>query len=278
MRRLLAWTILSLAFPVAAGAQSGPPVTALAVPGRGPIESHEPFAAATPVTVTLIPQLVTTPHAPTPAVGKVTVRAVRNRDHVGFLLEWQDATANPRTALTGFGDMAAVAFPVKLSATAPPPAPFMGNPGGRVQILQWRADWQTDVERGPITLTELYPHAYGSDFYVDEHVSKTDAEPYRFSARQAMGAQHGTAVQDLMAEGFGSLTPRQQQTARGQGTHDSTGWRVVITRPQDGDGDSAAALAPGTKTLLAVAVWDGAKNEVGSRKGWAGWIPLEVAQ
>lgn len=276
MRRLLAWTILSLALPAAAGAQSGPPaVTALAIRGSGPIEGPEPFAAATPVPVALIPQLITTPHAPTPSVGTVTVRAVRNRDHVGFLLEWQDATGNPRTALTGFGDMAAVAFPAQVSAV--PPAPFMGNPGGRVQILQWRADWQTDVEKGPITLAELYPYAYGSDFYVDEHVSKADAEPYRFSAGQAMGARHGTAVQDLMAEGFGSLTPRPQQTARGQGTHDGAGWRLVITRPQASDGDSSASLAPGTKTQLAVAVWDGAKNEVGSRKGWAGWIPLEIA-
>lgn len=276
MRRLLAWTILALALLAAAGAQSGPAVvTALAVSGRGPIEGPESFAGATAVPVALIPQLMATPHAPAPSVGTVTVRAVRNRDHVGFLLEWQDATAGARTALTGFGDMAAVAFPVQVSAV--PPAPFMGNPGGRVQILQWRADWQTDVERGPITLAELYPHAYGSDFYVDEHVSKADAEPYRFSARQAMGPQHGTAVQDLMAEGFGSLTPRAQQMGRGEGTHDGSSWRVVITRPQAGDGESSAALVPGTKTQLAIAVWDGAKNEVGSRKGWAGWIPLEIA-
>jgi hypothetical protein len=153
----------------------------------------------------------------------------------------------------------------------------MGNAGGRVQILQWRADWQTDVERGPITLAELYPHAYGSDFHVEDHVSKADAEPYRFSARQAMGAGHESAVQDLMAEGFGSLTPRPRQTARGKGTHDGAGWQVVITRPQAGDGDSSAALAPGTKTQLAVAVWDGEKGEAGARKGWAGWIPLEIA-
>jgi len=275
MRRLLVWTLLILALPAASGAQGPATITAVAVSGSGPIEAQESFAGATPVLVTLVPQLVTTPQEPAPSVGKVTVRAVRNDDHVGFLLEWQDATANARTALAGFGDMAAVAFPVKNTAT--PPAPFMGNAGGRVQILQWRADWQTDVERGPITLAELYPNAYGSDFYTEDHVSQEDAKAYRFSSRQAMGAQHGTAVQDLMAEGFGSLTTRPQQTGRGEGAHDGAGWRVVITRPQAGDGDSAAALAPGTKTHLAVAVWDGAHGEVGARKAWAGWMPLEIA-
>lgn len=275
MRLLLAWTLLAMATAATAGAQGPTPVVALAVPGSGPIEAQEPFADATPVPVMLIPQLIATPQAPSPSVGQVTVRAVRNEDHVGFLLEWQDATANARTALADFGDMAAVLFPAQASDT--PPAPFMGNAGGRVQILQWRADWQTDLERGPISLKELYPHAYGSDFHVEDHVSKADAEPYRFSARQAMGAQHETAVQDLMAEGFGSLTPRAQQTARGRGAHDGTSWRVVITRPQAGDGVSAATLAPGTRTQLAVAVWDGAKGEVGARKGWAGWIPLEIA-
>lgn len=275
MRRLLAWALAFLALPVAAGAQPPAPLVAAALPGSGPIEAHEIFAAATPVVVPLIPQLMATPHAPSPSVTQVTVRALRNDDHVGFLLEWQDATADVRTALTGFGDMAAVAFPARSEGT--PPAPFMGNPGGRVQILQWRADWQTDLARGPLALSELYPHAYGSDFHVEDHLSEADAAPYRFSARQAMGARHDTAVQDLMAEGFGSLTPRPQQTARGRGAHDGTGWRVVITRPQAGDGDSAAALGPGTKTQLAVAVWDGAKGEVGSRKAWAGWIPLEIA-
>jgi hypothetical protein len=276
MRRLLAWTILAVTLPAAAGAQSGPaPVTAVAVPGSGPIEASS-FAAAPAVPVTLIPQLMATPHgAAPPSVGTVTVRAARNADHVGFLLEWSDATANRRTGLDGFGDMAAVAFPAQPSE--PPPAPFMGNAGGRVQILQWRADWQTDVERGAISLAELYPHAYGSDFHVEDHVSKADAEPYRFSAAQAMGAQHRSAVQDLMAEGFGSLTPRPQQTGLGHGVHEDGTWRVVITRPQSKSGESAATLAPGTRTHLAVAIWDGAKREVGSRKAWAGWIPLEIA-
>lgn len=67
--------------------------------------------------------------------------------------------------------------------------------------------------------------------------------------------QRTSSVQDLMAEGFGSLTPRATQSATG---------------------DSAASLAPGTATHVAFAVWNGSHREVGARKAWANWLPMEV--
>jgi DMSO reductase family type II enzyme heme b subunit len=85
-------------------------------------------------------------------------------------------------------------------------------------------------------------------------------------------------VQDLMAEGFGSLTPRATQSAEGQGRHDGRRWHVVITRPLAAEGDSAASLEAGVATSIAFAVWNGSQGEVGARKGWASWIPLEVAR
>ncbi|RIL07248.1 MAG: hypothetical protein DCC71_03925 [Proteobacteria bacterium] len=279
MRRSLI-ALLSFAVAAAAAAQTPAPVAAVAVPGAGPIADEAAFAKAPPASVKLFPQVLTTPHGPaTPSIGQVTVRAVRNRDHAGFLLEWDDATEDARTAVTAFGDMAAVAFPAQAPGK-PLPAPFMGNAGGRVQILQWRADWQTDLVRGPITVAELYPNTYASDYRPEDHLPKAAGDRYRggVAAGNPMSAVHTSSVQDLMAEGFGSLTPRAKQQAQGHARHDGSGWHVVITRPLAADGDSAPSLAAGTTTQLALAVWDGAKGEVGARKAWAGWIPLEIAR
>ena len=279
MRSLLALLAL-LCAAGAALAQEGPaPVAVASVAGRGPIDAESAFAGAPPATITLLPQLITTPFTMTPSVASVTVRAVHNADHAGFLLEWADVTANLRTGIDRFGDMAAIAFPVGANGAALP-APFMGNPGGRVQILQWRADWQTDLERGPLTVAELYPNAYPGDFYPEDHLPPAEGAKFRgaLGAGNPMSERHTSSVQDLMAEGFGSLTPREKQSARGRARHDGAGWHVVITRVLASDGDSSAALVPGAGTSLAVAVWDGEKGEVGARKAWAGWLPVEIAK
>jgi hypothetical protein len=257
---------------------AAPPRVAMAVvKGAGPIGSADAFAAAEPVRVTLLPQVITTPRQPAPSVTSLTVRAVCNRDHAGFLLEWSDASADWRTGLDRFGDMVAIAFPV--AAGGPPPSPFMGNPGQRVQILQWRADWQSDVEKGPLSVAELYPNAYPADYYPGEHLPPDPGRAYRGAAglgNPMSEGQRTSAVQDLMAEGFGSLTPRATQSAGGSGKHDGAAWHVVLTRPLASDGDTSASLAPGTPAQIAFAVWDGAKREVGARKAWATWIALEV--
>jgi hypothetical protein len=278
--RVLVSLLVGFAIAGTVAAEEGPAVVAMeAISGRGPIQEEAAFSDARAVEIALLPQQIATPHAPSPSVGQVSVRAVRNADHAGFLLAWSDATEDLRSTIDAFGDMAAIAFPAT-APEAPLPAPFMGNPGGKVQILQWRADWQTDLERGPTTMRELYPHAYEADFYHEDHLPPAEAKAFRGAAGlgSPMSPPRASSVQDLVAEGFGSLTPRAQQSARGAARHDGTGWRVVITRPLAGEGESAASLAPGTSTQLAVAVWDGSKGEVGARKAWAGWVPLEVAK
>jgi len=280
MRRiLLALVVLTIPGVAPAQESAGPPGLVMAkVVGKGPIRETKAFEGAAPATVAVMPQLVATPHQPSPAVRTIEVRAVRNADHAAILLEWEDDSADWRTAVDGFGDMVAVAFPSLAGTT---PAPFMGNPGARVEILQWRADWQSDLERGPLSVHELYPNAYAADFHHEDHLPEASANAFRGAAGagnpMAERKRH-SAVQDLMAEGFGSLTPRATQSAEGQGRHDGRRWHVVITRPLAADGDSAASLEPGVATSIAFAVWNGSQGEVGARKGWASWIPLEVTR
>lgn len=281
MRRLLlAFVLLALPGAVAAAEEGAEPPSLLMarVPGEGPIRAPEAFADARPATLGVMPQGVASPFHLEPAVRAIEVRAVRNADHAAILLEWDDDSADWRTSLDGFGDMVAVAFPTAAGAT---PSPFMGNPGGRVEILQWRADWQSDLEKGALTVQELYPNAYAADFHHEDHLPEASADAYRgaASAGNPMAArERRSAVQELMAEGFGSLTPLPAQRAEGTGRHDGQRWRVVITRPLAGDGVSAASLEPGVETHVAFAVWNGSRGEVGARKGWASWIPLRVAR
>ena len=280
MRKMLLGLVL-LALPTSAVAEeAGAPagVAMATVAGKGAITDADAFAQAPLSKVALLPQVVTTPRQPAPATASLDVRAVRNEDHAGFLLEWDDDSADVRATIDAFGDMVAVEVPV---AAGPPPAPFMGNKGGRVQILQWRADWQTDVDKGAVTMRELYPNAYAADFHHEDHLPAAEAAAYRGAVslgNPMSDRQRTSSVQDLMAEGFGSLTPRATQAAAGKATHDGKRWHVVITRPLAATGDPAASLAPGTATHVAFAVWNGSHREVGARKAWAAWVPLEVPQ
>lgn len=80
-----------------------------------------------------------------------------------------------------------------------------------------------------------------------------------------------------MAEGWGSMTVKPDQHALGKGVWKDGVWRVVITRPMVSDDKNAPRLTPGDKTVVAFAVWEGGNREVGARKAWSPWIPLQLA-
>jgi hypothetical protein len=275
------FVLAALAALLAGGAPAAAqtPLVAARVPGAGPIV--EPAASvwkdARPVTVTLLPQTVTLPHQPEPAVRMLTVRAVHNGGWVAFRLQWKDPTRSDRVILDNFGDQVAIQLPVDIKAT--PPSPMMGNPGGRVNIMQWRAAFQKDIEDGHApTIRDLYPYAW-TDYYPDEVLGATDARPYA----GALGIENpisrgvATPVLDQMAEGWGSMTVKPDQHALGKGVWKDGGWTVVITRPMVSDDVNAPRLLPGDRAVVSFAVWEGGQREVGARKAWAPWTPLVIA-
>jgi hypothetical protein len=255
------------------------PLVAVQVPGAGPI--LEPGAAvwkdARPVTVTMLPQTVTPPHHPEPAVKALSVRALHNGGWVAFLIQWKDPTRSDRVILDNFGDQVAIQLPVDIKAA--PPSPMMGNPGGRVNILQWRAAFQKDIEDGHApTIRDLYPNSW-TDYYPDEVLGATDARPYAGALGIENPISRGTAtpVLDQMAEGWGSMTVKPDQHALGKGVWKDGVWRVVVTRPMVSDDVNAPRLVPGDRAVVSFAVWEGGHHEVGARKAWAPWTPLVIA-
>jgi hypothetical protein len=274
----LAFALAALAAPVVPAAAQ-PTLVAARVTGSGPI--MDPGAAvwkdARPVKVSMLPQTVALPHKPDAAVKELTVRAVHNGGWIAFLLEWKDPTRSDKVILDNFGDQVALQLPVDIKG--PTPSPMMGNPGGRVNIMQWRAAFQKDIDDGHSpSIAELYPNAW-TDVYPDELLGATDARAYTgaLGVENPISRGRASPVLDQMAEGWGSMTVKADQHAQGKGVWKNGQWSVVITRPMVSDDGNAPRLTAGDRTVVSFAAWEGGNREVGARKSWAPWLPLVIA-
>jgi hypothetical protein len=155
----------------------------------------------------------------------------------------------------------------------------MGEGGQPVEITYWRASWQAAVNGRPDTLVALYPGAK-VDHYPFESASLAPGSPEqvamarRYAPARAldnpMAGPRTTPVQDLVATGAGTLTAAPRTVSTGAGKPSAAGWSVMLVRPLP------AGVRPGMRSQVAVAVWQGAKGEVGARKMRSGWIPLAV--
>ena len=227
----------------------------------------------------LMVQDVTEPRLTTPGVGLVKVRAVHDGTTIVFRLQWDDPTQNiiPDSGVSS--DAAALQFPVLPGADVPNAA--MGEAGKPVHITYWKAVWQDDAERASSGLDRvavLYPNmAVDSYPYAQNAEARAEMEK-RYAPAMAAGnpvtarPQSG-AVQEMIAEGFGTSSVPPEQKATGRGAWSQTSWAVTIARPlQEGPGRNN--LEVGKKTYVAFAVWDGADRQTGSRKMRSGWVPL----
>lgn len=209
------------------------------------------------------------------STDEVRVRAITNGSEVAFRLEWADKTQNDTPGPARFLDACAVQVPAKLEANVPDPQ--MGGQGKVVEITYWRADWQASVDGRPDSLKQLYPNA-GVDHYpfeahsLEKGSAAQNEMATRYAPARALGNRRvgtrATPVEDLLADGPGSLSPAPPAGSKGKGVKSETGWSVVITRKLPN------GLAPGTRTQVAFAVWEGGHNETGARKMRTGWVPL----
>jgi hypothetical protein len=211
------------------------------------------------------------------STGEVRVRGITDGKRVALRLEWTDATKDDVPGPDRFSDACAVQFPARLSADVP--APQMGEKGKPVEITLWRASWQAVVDGRGDTIKDIYPGA-SVDHYPFlapslEKGSQAQREmEARYSPARALGNRMaGTRerpVEDLIAEGPGTLSSAPPGGSEGRGRRTENGWSVLITRRLP-DG-----LGPGIRSQVAFAVWEGDQQEAGSRKMRTGWIPLVV--
>jgi len=200
--------------------------------------------------------------------GPMEVRSFHNGEKIFFRLEWTDPTEDRGGAkVEEAADAAAVMF--SLPETAEDSSLMMGFLG-RAHIWHWKANWDTEVwahhslSSSP-GAADLYPFETDSTFYPARAAGNLRATPNRASA-----------VEDIWAEGPGSITPKQEQVVQGRGRWRANHWTVVLERklttPRS---DDFQFVAP-QKSRMALAAWDGSRGEKGSRKSISEWVWLTL--
>lgn len=228
----------------------------------------------------LMVQDVTEPRLTTPGVELIKVRALHNGQWVVFRLEWEDKTQDLIPDTGQGSDGVAIQFPTQPGADVPNAA--MGEAGKGVQICFWKAVWQDDAARGEGTdrIAALHPNASIDHYpYLGNEAARAEmAKRYApaVAAGNPIAVKPEGAVQELVAEGFGTTTVAPKQGATGRGVWRDGRWFVTIARPLD-EGPQLARLTPGQRTYAAFAVWDGGARHFGARKMRSGWVPLMLA-
>jgi len=259
------------------------------VPADAPLDDPlaDVWKDARPVRVALLPQDVAAPRLTEPGVQEVLVQALQGGGRVAFRLVWEDDTVDDLVDVRRATDAVAIQLPAAPLGDVPPDA-MMGEAGRPVALVLWRALWQRRADGGTVGIDALYPNRT-SDHYPPEAARDPDdravlsrlyAPPRAVSnpvSPPADGAGAARTVEDLVAEGFGTLAPATPRSG-GRGVHRDGRWHVVIWRPLDVEPGAPTALRPGVATHLAVAVWDGGAMQRGSRKMRSVWVPLVLAE
>lgn len=274
------WWLGAVLVIAACGGGKGPGVSAGEVRAmhvqQAPLSPADPAWRRAPVhPARLLLQDLVEPRLLEPSTPQVGVQALEDGRRIAFRLSWSDPTKDDLPGAARFIDACAVQLPARPAADVP--APQMGEPGKPVEISFWSAALQARVDGRADDIHTLYPNAR-VDHYPFEAAAIEKGSPeqvamaVRYRPAEAVGnpvaVPPARPVQDLIAEGPGTLRPAAAGASDAMGRHDGGGWTVVVVRTLP-DGVSAAV-----RGQVAFAVWEGAKQEVGARKMRTGWIPL----
>lgn len=232
----------------------------------------------TPVfTAVLLLQDMVEPRLLDPGIDKVNVRAITDGSQIAFRLDWADKTRDDLPGIARYSDGCAVQLPV---STAPDvPAPQMGEAGRPVEITYWRAFWQGAVDGREDSIKALYPAATVDHYPFDAASLAPGSEDQQAMAKRyaparalgnAMAGPRDRPVEDLIAEGPGTIRPAEKSQSNGRGVWTEQGWTVVLSRPLP------KGIEPGSRTQVAFAIWQGTHVESGARKMRSVWVPLLV--
>jgi len=152
---------------------------------------------------------------------------------------------------------------------------YMYEPDGKLAM----SGFQGGV---PGPKTALQPTAGASDIskrgtFVDFGMGKNEGvyNPARATGNILADASlRHSAVEDLNAEGFSTLTTQAHQDVDGQGNWDNNRWTVVFKRSLTTN-DSNDTQFTGSKTPMGIAIWNGNNKERNGQKAVTQWQTLE---
>ncbi len=230
-------------------------------------------------TAPLLLQDLVEPRQLAATTAAMQVQALHDGSRVAFRLSWADATRDDLPGSGSFIDACAVQLPADVAADLP--APQMGEVDRPVEITYWRASWQATVEGRADDITALYPRAHPDHYpFTAPSLPSGSPEQAEMARRYAparvlanvMEGPRASPVEDLIADGPGTLRPAPQTLSSGNGRLTASGWEVQLTRPLP------RGVGPGGRGAVAFAVWDGAHAEAGARKMRTGWVPLVLRE
>lgn len=261
-------------------------ITSKFVAGDLPLE--DPAASlwkkATVARIVMDGQTVSLPSKLKPAIKDIRVRSLNNGDSIGFMIEWTDPNDSDTTIQTNrFRDACAVLFVSDPSIDA---LRMMGAGPMPATIIQWKADWQVDVEKGFQDLEAAWPNAT-FDYYpplVDKShdaasesskvVVPDDYERANATERIAGYAAHNpvalmnrkTAVEKIIGKGPGTAADFDTQDARGWGVWRGNKWQVALGKSMKATNQDEITVPKSGDIGIAFAVWRGDENDRGARK------------
>lgn len=226
----------------------------------------------------------------------VNVQAIHNGKNIAFRLTWKDPEKSEAGPLGKFSDGIAIQFPVKLDTAGQPPSAFMGEVGKPVHIFHWKSAFQYDKDNKKMkTVKDIYPNM-SADMnnpiepkpetreymkgVTENYPKATEEQKNVFSHGKAAGNPQSfaklNAVDEIFAEGWGTSQVINNHESIAEGEWKNGQWTVVISRPLQSK--SGSVLQVGKNTFVAIAVWQGGKNETGSRKSVTlSWIPVNIS-
>lgn len=230
------------------------------------------------------PQQMTAPGLEQGTISGLDVQGVTDGKSIAWRVTWDDPAADGNVDTGRFSDAVAVEFPVNKDAAA-----TMGNPdGGRVQILYWKALWQKDKDVGFQDVQSLHPNVY-SDLYwfatgtnpFPTDTAFKDPRSHQWMIAQSAGNPMAVVgrpqpVEELIAEGWGTLTHQPKSTTTGSGAWAGGRWSVVFVRPLKTDDQLDYQFGAGQASQIGFAVWQGGTGNAGGRKHWADWVSFTM--
>lgn len=264
----------------AACAKKGPPPLAEVVAlhrATLPATAADPGWKDVPAyTAALVPQDMVEPRLMRASTPLMRIQSVTDGERIAFRLSWADSSQDNLPGAARFTDACAVQLPAEHGPDVP--APQMGEKNRPVEISYWNAGWQSRADGRPDSIQALYPNAH-VDHYPFEAAPLAPGTPEQLAmakryspARAVHRNEHPVdrPVQDLLAEGPGTITPAAETRSQGNGRWNVNQWEVVIARPLP------AAVRAARRSQVAFAVWNGVRQEVGARKMRSVWIPLSL--
>lgn len=230
------------------------------------------------------------------AVQGLTVRSVHNGEKIGIKLEWEDLTVNANViGNTSFADGAALQFDL----TEGSPSFAMGEENKPVNIWLWRFDKELDlvsyrdvedeyaamaVDGYPFERRH-YPFARTSKdpLKPDEALTPTLLQDPTFLAGWGSGnylsdPRKETPIEDMNAEGFGTIEPqpKENQNVQGKGVWKDGKWHVCFVRGYSSTDSGDIQFRRAEQLNIAFAIWDGQAGDRDGQKSVTNWFQLEL--